>query len=105
MLLRGNHGLEFWSRFAREHRKPLAIPEWGLNNRLDQGKQRGGLDNVYFVVQMHGFLTDPANNVAFHCYFDVQAPDGHHQLSPGPGGNEKTEFPRAAAKFRELFGK
>jgi hypothetical protein len=39
-----------------------------------------------------------------HCYFDVQAPDGHHQLSLGASGNEQTEFPRAAAKFKELFG-
>jgi len=37
-----------------------------------------------------------------HCYFDVQAPDGHHQLSPGASGT--MEFPLAAAKFKELFG-
>ena len=104
VILHGDHGLSFWSKFAREHRKPLAIPEWGVNNRVDQPQQHGGLDNAYFVEQMHRFLKDRANNVAFHCYFDVQAPDGHHQLSPGVKGSEKTEFPLAAAKFRELFG-
>jgi hypothetical protein len=44
------------------------------------------------------------DNVTFHCYFDVQAPDGHHQLSLGAGAPKKTEFPLAAARFKELFG-
>ena len=101
----GDHGLVFWSRFAAEHQKPFVIPEWGCNNRVDFPEQHGGLDNAYFVEQMHAFITDPKNHVFFHCYFDVQAPDGHHQLSPGFSGNEKTEFPNAAKKFRELFGK
>jgi hypothetical protein len=103
-LLQGDHGLAFWSQFAREHHKLLAIPEWGLNNRLDNQTQRGGLDNVYFIEQMHRFISDPTNNVGFQCYFDVQAPDGHHQVSPGASGKEATEFPLAAARFRELFG-
>ena len=57
---------------------------------------------------MRAFISDPANNVAWHCYFDVNAPDGHHQLSPGVGErreNVTVEFPKAAARFRELFGK
>ena len=52
---------------------------------------------------MSTFINDPANNVLFHCYFDVQAGDGHHQLSPGLNGNEKPEFPLSTAKFLELF--
>jgi hypothetical protein len=101
LIFDGNHGLKFWSTFAAEHHKPLAIPEWGLDNR--EGGH-GGLDNPYFIEQMHAFIFDPANHVAFHCYFDVQAPDGHHQLSPGLDGAEKTEFPRSAKRFKELFG-
>jgi len=96
-LLHGDHGLAFWSKFARAHGKPLTIPEWGVNNRVDMKDQHGGLDNVYFIEQMHRFIMDPTNHIAFHSYFDVQAGDGHHQLSPGASGTEKTEFP-------ELFG-
>jgi hypothetical protein len=44
------------------------------------------------------------NHVYFHCYFDVQAGDGHHQLSPGLHGTERTEFPLAAERFKALFG-
>ena len=54
---------------------------------------------------MRAFIADSANRVAFHCYFDVKAPDGDHQLSPGKDGKEKTSFPKSAAKFRALFGK
>ena len=86
------------------HGKPLAIPEWGL---VSSENGHGGLDNVLFIERMKAFITDPANNVAWHCYFDVNAPDHHHQVSPGVGEHgqpEKTEFPRAAARFVELFG-
>lgn len=100
-LLNGNHGLAFWKKFAAEHHKPLGFPEWGVDNRKDK---HGGMDDTHYVEQMHAFISDPKNNVAFHCYFDFQAPDGHHQLSPGANG-APTEFPEASAKFAELFGK
>ncbi|MDQ3814538.1 MAG: beta-mannanase [Armatimonadota bacterium] len=101
VLLNGQHGLMVYKNFAAKHNKPFSIPEWGVSKRQDT---HGGLDNPYFIEQMHKFITDPANNVYFHCYFDVQAGDGHHQLSPGLSGTEATEFPLSAAKFKELFG-
>lgn len=99
----GDHGLAFWSKFAREHQRPLAICEWGVKIRPTGN---GGCDDPYFIEQMHRFITDPANNVYFHCYFDFncEPPDGHHQLSPGEHGEPNTDFPRASAKFKELFG-
>jgi hypothetical protein len=101
VIEKGDHGLRFWSRFAAEHHKPLALPEWGVSNRPDK---HGGLDDPFFIDQMHSFIIHPANNVAFHCYFDVEAPDGHHQLSPGPDHHHKTEFPKSAERFKALFG-
>jgi hypothetical protein len=100
-LYYGNHGIKFWSDFAAKHNKPFSIPEWGVSSRKDT---HGGLDNPYFIQQMHDFITDPKNNVAFHCYFDVQAPDGRHQLSQGIKGTDTIEFPLSSAKFLELFG-
>ena len=98
--LNSPYGLLWWKKFAKEHNKPLAIPEWGVNQKKDK---HGGLDNVYYIEQMHAFITDPDNNVLFHCYFDVEAGDGWHQLSPGMN-NYQTKFPKAAARFKELFG-
>lgn len=94
------YGLPYWTKFASAHGKPLAIPEWGLCNRKDR---HGGGDNAYYIQQMFDFIHNPANNVFFECYFDVEAGDGHHQLSPGVGGQEETEFPKSSALFRKLF--
>lgn len=101
VLYGGNMGLKYWSGFAKAHGKLFALPEWGVSKRTDQ---HGGLDNVAFIERMHGFINDPANNIYFHSYFDVQAGDGHHQLSPGLSGEDKVDFPLASARFRGLFG-
>ncbi|SDU05877.1 Glycosyl hydrolase family 26 [Verrucomicrobium sp. GAS474] len=91
-------GIPFWTKFAQEHgNKPIAVCEWGLV----AGKHGGG-DNVYFIEQMYKFITDPKNNVYFHCYFDVNAPDGGHLLAPWKG--VQSVFPNAVAKYQELFG-
>ncbi|GHC13417.1 glycosyl hydrolase [Cerasicoccus arenae] len=93
-----DYGLAWWRNFAAAHNKPLSIPEWGLCDRSDG---HGGQDNAYYIQQMHDFIQDPANNVAFHVYFDVQAPDGGHQVTPYNGFI--TSFPDAAVLYRELF--
>jgi hypothetical protein len=88
--------------FARSHGKRLSIPEWGVNDAATTG----GGDDTYYVEQMLAFIFDPANNVGYHSYFDVQAADGHHQLSSADsaGGNTfKTEFPNAAALFKSYY--
>ncbi len=94
------YGLPYWVQFAARHKKPLTIPEWGICARSDK---HGGLDNPMFIEKMHEFINDPANNVYFECYFDVGAHDGDHQLCPNPDGKRETRFPKASAKYKELF--
>jgi len=93
-------GLKSWCAFAAAHSKPFTIPEWGITS-LTNG--HGGNDNPYFIQQMYNFIQDPANNVYYHNYFDVNVSDGHHQLTQLPNGSA-TEFPNAAALFKKLFG-
>lgn len=103
-IMHSPRGLAFWTKFAKTHGKPLAFPEWGVVNG---NHGHGGNDNPYFIEQMHAFITDPVNAVAFHCYFDINSPELRHQLSPGPAKSDKpegTQFPKAAAKFKALFG-
>lgn len=100
-LLNGDHNLIWWSKFAAKHNKPFSIPEWGVCHR---GDGHGGEDNPYFVEQMAKFIADPANNVAFHCYFDVVAGDGDHQLSTGEKETFVTKFPNSAAAFKKIYG-
>lgn len=98
------YGLPYWVKFAATHNKPLAIPEWGVCNRKDK---HGGGDNSFFIEEMFRFIYNPANNVAFECYFDVSAGDGDHRLFPEPKGTTgevaESKFPKSAAKYKELF--
>lgn len=96
-----NNGIATWRNFAALHGKPFCIPEWGLVNHIDGGYQRGGLDNTYYVQQMYNFIHDSTNNVAFHCYFDVESNDGSHQISNAQGIT--TLFPNGSALFQSLF--
>ncbi len=102
VIWNGSYGLKSWRDFAQQHKKPFALPEWGVDKR-GGGDDHGGLDNPTFIEQMHTFITDPGNKVLFHCYFDVQAPDGGHQLSSGRAGTETTLFPLSSQKFKALF--
>ncbi len=99
VLLNGDHGLNYWYRFAHQHNKPFAIPEWGVCSRTDG---HGGGDDAQFVRNMHEFMV--THKVLFDVYFDVNAGDGSHQLSPADGSGTNTLFPRASAAFRHLFG-
>jgi hypothetical protein len=101
VYLNGAYGLVYWENFSHKHSNtPLAFPEWGTDNKPDH---HGGGDDPYFIEQMYKFINNPANNVAWHSYFDYQAGDGHHELGPRANKPFVTEFPRSAAKFKELF--
>ena len=93
-------GLGWWARFAAAHGKRLSIPEWGVCEGPDA---HGGLDDARFVERMHEVVTDAGVEIAFHCYFDSKASDGRHELSPGAKGDRASAFPKASARFRELF--
>ena len=95
-LLTGPQGLQFWSSYAAAHGKRLAIPEWGLSDRVDG---HGGVDNVTFVEGMLTFIRDPHNDVAFAMYFDADTAAGdRHRISPAD-----TRFPQAAAAYRRIM--
>jgi len=96
----GQNGISYWKAIAVAHNKPFAIGEWGLAGRTDG---QGGMDNPYFIQQMYNFIQDPANNVAFHVYFDIHAGDGDHQLC-SYSTTDVSAFPNSAALFRKLFG-
>lgn len=95
--------LAIMRQFAQSHGKPLQFPEWGLMQYNTSGNYAGwgGGDNPYFIEQMHKWITDPANNVAMHSYFDVKNMGGDdHRISPAQG----SVFLQSQAKFKQLFG-
>lgn len=88
-------GGNFWRDYAVQHGKPLSIPEWGLVGENDQGGHGGG-DNGVFVDRMADWLA--TNNVAWHVYFNADAPDGHHEINPSG------QFPLGKADYKARFG-
>ncbi len=92
-ILTSKHGLQFWSDFAGRENKPLSVPEWGAWDRLDG---RGGGDNPDFVHEMHAFITDPANHVAYQSYFDFD--------NAGVGTHRLVDLPQVGAAYRREFG-
>jgi hypothetical protein len=91
-IYQGEFNIQYWTQFAKEHGKPVTLNEWGV-----WAQSHGGFDNDYYIQQMHNYISDPANNVAFYSYFDVFAFDGDHKLQP------PTNFPLASQKFYSLF--
>ena len=59
-------GWDFWGRFAREHGKMFAVPEWGVI----PGSPDSGGDNPEFVSRVMGWMNANADIMAFDTYFD-----------------------------------
>jgi hypothetical protein len=92
--LNGTFGLNTWADFARSKGKPLTLPEWGLWDRPDG---HGGGDNPYYIEQMHKFIDDERNNVAYQAYFEYDVGDnGNHALSTHTTSGQL---------FKDLLGK
>lgn len=90
--MKAPHGLEWHRRFAGEHRKPMSYPEWGTGKGRDT---HGGDDDPYFVEQMAAWIA--SNDVAYHNYWDFDAPIYDSKLSDG-------RRPSAGAAFVRVFG-
>ena len=91
-LLDGRWGMRFWADFAARHGRPLAIPEWGLTWRADG---HGGGDNAIYVRAMFRFFDDPANHVAYVCYFNSGDSTVDHRLTG------RTRFGSAQAAYAQ----
>lgn len=81
--------------FAKAHGKPVSFPEWGVAHKVDL---HGGDDDPYYIQHMYDYIADPTHNIAWYAYFDSDARDGAHKLSP------PSQFPRSSALYRSLFG-
>jgi glycosyl hydrolase family 26 len=90
--VRGEGGLAWHRAFAKEHKKPMSFPEWGLAIREDG---QGGGDNALFIERMYNWISH--NPVAYHIYFNFDAPDGRHELLTG-------QFPIGSEVFKKRFG-
>lgn len=86
-------GLCRFAEFARAHRKPFSVPEWGIRNQAGDG---GGGDNAVFVAKMFEFFQRNADILAYEAYFDLEG--GTFEISHG-------QNPRAAAAYRQRWAR
>ena len=86
---------------ARAHNKKIIIGEWGLWQLNDKWHPSGG-DNPSYIQRMYDWMSDPANRVYMEVYFETPS-DGNSQLWPR-WGHDTTQYPKAAALYRKLFG-
>jgi hypothetical protein len=90
-----DYGPVFLSRFARAHGKQFSIAEWGI-----------GADRPDYVRDMAHFIADPANNVAYHGYWNKNAPatlvNGQF-VFPCRLSDSSNAYPLAKAAFLDCF--
>jgi len=82
--LEATGGLAYTVRFAKAHGKLVSIPEWGLHDS----------DDPTFIDLMHGFISNPANDVGYSSYFSAAV----------TVDSDITQFPQSEAEFRQDFG-
>ncbi|MFO1060124.1 MAG: glycosyl hydrolase [Dongiaceae bacterium] len=92
-LVNQDHGLAWHAKFAAAHGKRLSFPEWGTGVRPGYPGVGGG-DDPYFIQKMNAWIA--GHNVAYHDYWDYQAPDFRAQLS-------NNQYPKAGSSFRTLW--
>lgn len=89
-------GIGAWLAFAKQHGKPLAIPEWGLNWANDGTK--GPQDNPFYIEKMNEFFRNNAGTgagqVLYEIYYDID--DVKAQLYPVASN------PNGSAKYKSL---
>lgn len=94
-VLNGTDGLNWTATFAEQNDKPMALPEWGLMYRPDDGQ--GGGDDTVFLQDMYNFIT--THNVAYADYFDYDPGSGQ-----GDSDLQDGNFPASESLYLQLFG-
>ena len=96
------------SDFAKAKGKPLVIPEWaiGRGDNYSVPSNKVGGDNDYFMTKMLDFIDNPANNVAWHSYFNRydKTTEGTFKINPLIATNQSWA-PNASKVFVDRLGK
>ena len=92
-------GLVAFALFAAAHRKPMSFDEWGVWDGAFTEAGAGG-DSPKFIQYMHDWMK--THNVAYDTYFNASGREqyGDHRLYISA---DRSKFPKAAARYKELF--
>ncbi|MDO5697523.1 MAG: hypothetical protein Q4G51_06070 [Dermatophilus congolensis] len=64
-----DQGWDFWAKFARDHGKMFALPEWGVI----AGSEQSGGDNPKYIDYVMQWMVDNRDIMAFETYFEEPA--------------------------------
>jgi beta-mannanase len=90
-------GLTWLYSFARQHRKPFSVGEWGVVPTGDAGKE-----NPSFVRWMHQWFAARAPHLAYEAYFS-DCGEGGVQSSLFRDDATCTKNPSSAAVYKSLW--
>ncbi len=68
----GPLGLGTWLAFAREHKKKLAVAEWGISNGYSGTSSK---DNPFYIQKMYEFFRNNAQDISYEAYFNCKNTD------------------------------
>lgn len=91
-------GLNWLLAFARAHRKPFSVGEWGVVPTGDAKR-----DNPNFITWMHSWFAAHAADLAYEAYF-TNCDTGGVQSSLFDTSTGCRRNPGSAATYRSLFG-
>jgi hypothetical protein len=77
-----SYGLDWQAKFAAAHRKPMSMPEWGVNR-----------DDPLFISKMHEWLT--SHDFVYEAYWNSN--------SAFAGALSNNQYPNAALTYKQLF--
>lgn len=93
----GEYGLRFWADFARQHGKPLSVPEWGVYPGTAHAGNNGG-DNSLYIRKMVEFFRSMGPDLAYEAYFNDRG--AYYAGSIW----EPVQNPVASETYRALYG-
>ena len=73
-------GWDYWARFARNHGKKFAVPEWGVI----PGSSHSGGDNPHYITAVMNWMSRNRDILEFEAYFEETAPYCSCALSLNP---------------------
>lgn len=92
----GAYSMDYWAKFAQQHHKKIAIPEWGAGS----GKYWNG-DDPAFIDEMYRWMSKNSDVLAWHTYFMVSK-DPYTRIGPY---QSHTQLPKETAEYYKLFNK
>jgi hypothetical protein len=94
-----DQGMNWWASTCRTKGVPLAVPEWGVSSGTQWAGHQGN-DNPRYITEMHAWMVENSDIMAFDAYFNEPASYVASDIWR-PSGTAAN--PLSGARYVELF--